>query len=178
MASKSQPPDALREAAEQLERRNGETTHTCSFDWCDSVSPGTEHWQPMPYTTASLGSGADGHYSLRIGAAISYHEGVDSLPAVVIHIDGGRYEQDAQADLRVDEAIALRMALDEAITNAIEVMAAGIDVDIREIEEQRRQHLKIDRELQAIEDCDSCDQHGRVVVDGKEYLCGHEPEVY
>jgi hypothetical protein len=38
-----------------------------------------------------------------------------AVPAIVVHIDGRRHDHDADAHLRLEEAVELRRLLDDAI---------------------------------------------------------------
>lgn len=54
----------------------------------------------------------------RLGPGVAYVKG--RVPALIIHLDGGEYDDDSDAFLRLDEAAALRDALSWAIDAAAE----------------------------------------------------------
>lgn len=98
--------------------------HGCPFGWCVTpawqASSKHEHWG-VTYYPASLCHGdpyhiAGDHGPLRIGIGVTYDEG--DRPAVVVHLDGGQYDYDCDAFLRIDEATQIRDALSLAVVDA------------------------------------------------------------
>ncbi|ORV86849.1 hypothetical protein AWC11_16980 [Mycobacterium interjectum] len=107
--------------------------HGCPFSWCTTRPRHTDdqdHWSGITYTTASLRHGDPYHLEgdrspLTVGAGVAYVEG--QMPAVVVHLDGGQYDYDHDAFLRLDEAYELRRALDQAIDHATEAFSHMCD---------------------------------------------------
>jgi hypothetical protein len=103
--------------------------HRCPFSWCTTQpSPvdTKDHWSGVTYTPASLRHGDPYHLRgdkdpLKVGVVVSYVEG--NMPAVGIHLDGGKYDYDYDAFLRLDEAYELRRLLDDAIDRATEAVS-------------------------------------------------------
>lgn len=98
--------------------------HVCAHGWCYS-STGGEHWG-ITYTPATSGQiiTKRAYLHLTVGVGLSYDETQDVAPTVVVHISGGEHDIDADAHLRVDEAVALRNELNRYITAALNVMVA------------------------------------------------------
>ncbi|WP_147377083.1 hypothetical protein [Mycobacteroides abscessus] len=95
----------------------------------------------MDYSGATAGLGneaqSDDVKMLTVGAGLAFHEGLDAQPRIMLHINGGRTNTDAEADLTIAEAVYLRLALDKYINAAAEVIAGGVAVDIAEIARRR-----------------------------------------
>lgn len=101
--------------------------HQCPFAWCTirASHPDRDHWSEVVYVPASLRHGDPYHLSgdkdpLRVGVGAAYAPG--EMPAVVLHLNGGQYDYDHDAFLRLDEAHSLRQELDKAIKNAAEAL--------------------------------------------------------
>ena len=95
-------------------------TARCRFAWCDHTTTLPEHWT-MTYTPATHSPG-----TLKVGVGVSWDEGETVHPGVAaVHIFGADGLIDADAQLRLSEARALRDALDCAITTAESVEHAG-----------------------------------------------------
>ncbi|OQZ88121.1 hypothetical protein BST11_24340 [Mycobacterium alsense] len=112
-------------AADELDTWTRERRH-CPFAWCTTSSTDVnadDHWSGITYTPASLRHGNPSYLSedkspLTVGAGVAYVEG--SVPAVVVHLDGGESDYDHDAFLKIAEAYQLRRALDQAIDHATE----------------------------------------------------------
>lgn len=112
----------------------------CRFDWCDQQPGDKEHFT-MDYSGATAGLGneaqTDDVKMLTVGAGLAFHEGLDAQPRIMVHINGGRSNTDAEADLTIAEAVYLQMALAKHINDAAQVIAAGVAVDLGAIERRR-----------------------------------------
>jgi hypothetical protein len=99
--------------------------HSCPFTWCRTrQGDQQDHWG-VTYFDATLRHGDPYHLPagkqpLRIGIGVAYEE--RTAPAIVVHLEDGRYDYDADAFLRIDEAVQIRDALDRAITGAHEAL--------------------------------------------------------
>ncbi|MCV7032868.1 hypothetical protein [Mycobacterium heckeshornense] len=88
------------------------------------------HWSDVIYTPASVRDGdpellPPGRSPLRIGVGLTCDDRENEPVSVVVHIDGGALDLDAQANLTVDEARALSDTLTAAITAATGGVAGG-----------------------------------------------------
>lgn len=105
------------------------TTAACPFDWCiDSeccTIPGKtpEHWSGIQYVVSShpaYQAGPD-QAPLTVGAGVSYNEDEDVVPPVVLHIQDGPFDVDADVFLTLEQAIEFRRLLNRAICIAEDV---------------------------------------------------------
>ncbi|BCO36855.1 hypothetical protein BMW24_011010 [Mycobacterium heckeshornense] len=101
--------------------------HECRFTWCetspDNPVDATSHWSDVMYTPASVRDGnpellASDRSPLRIGVGLTCDDLENEPVSIVLHVDGGARDLDAQANLTVDEARALSDTLTAAITAA------------------------------------------------------------
>ena len=120
----------IEEAASTIEQWSGPPRHVCGFDWCDvSWRNEAEHWC-LTYTTASLRASDPYHITgdhdpHKVGVGITYDEG--TIPAICVHLDGGQRDDDHDAFLKIQEAIALRDLLDRAISGATQAFAHYVE---------------------------------------------------
>lgn len=94
--------------------------HACGLSWCENGgTTEVDHWAPTEYVPGRLSiemmrdPSGDTLPTVGIGAST-----IDGVPAVYVHITGGKH--DSQADMTLADAIALRDRLDTAIRNAEE----------------------------------------------------------
>lgn len=114
---------------------------TQGFAWCDPGPEGCgDDHGSVRYVRASLGRGAPYQLSdhcdpLSIGAGIRFnqHDG-DAAPAIIVHIQGGSPEQDAQVDLTLAEADNLLLRIETAMMDAAATTLELIPKHYREIE--------------------------------------------
>jgi hypothetical protein len=91
----------------------------------DLIGTAAEHWQEPTYITPTTRPGR----VPQIGVGLTFNEGRQSEPWVVVHLDGDNMDEDAgpaatidvDTHMTVDEAIELRDLLDVAISQALGV---------------------------------------------------------
>lgn len=89
----------------------------CSFDWCMAPNcKGDDHWY-MAYASATHPSHHRHGLQVTVGVGIVWDDpdDHDDLPAIVVHIFGRHGDVDADAHMRLAEAVELRELLDKAV---------------------------------------------------------------
>lgn len=92
----------------------------CSFDWCMAPNcKGDDHWC-MAYASATHSSHHRHGLQVTVGVGVVWDDPADDddLPAVVVHVFGRQGDVDADAHMRLVEAVKLRELLDKAIVIA------------------------------------------------------------
>ncbi|OBI72812.1 hypothetical protein [Mycobacterium sp. E740] len=78
------------------------------------------HWyanyHPATGKPSDIGVATD-QTPLQVGIGVTCESLDDTRPAIVIHLDGGRCDYDAEAFMTFSEAVAIRDALSEAIAS-------------------------------------------------------------
>ena len=89
----------------------------CSYDWCMAPNcKGNDHWY-MAYTSATHPSHHRHGLQVTVGVGIVWDGPADDddLPVVVVHVFGREGDVDADAHMRLAEAVELQKLLEKAV---------------------------------------------------------------